>query len=164
MNTIHIVGRQNNGKTTMLVELIEELTGRGLTVGTIKHSSHVHELDKPGKDSFRHREAGSNPTAIVTANQVAVYLPREENKEPLDQIKSLYADTDLILIEGYIDGPGIKVEVWRKEMETQPLIFERGDITAVITDDDIDTDLPILPRKDIAAIGDAICKLAGITK
>ena len=64
---IHVVGRRNHGKTTLLVELVEELCRRGLRVGTLKHSSHTHELDTPGKDSHRHRLAGLN--AAVRASR-----------------------------------------------------------------------------------------------
>ena len=55
--------KNDRGKTTLLIELVEELTRRGVRVGTIKHSSHSHELDTPGKDSFRHRQAGATPAA-----------------------------------------------------------------------------------------------------
>ncbi len=81
MKTIHLVGRQNHGKTTLLVELIEELTRRGIRVGTIKHTSHVHELDTPGKDSFRHRQAGADPVAVVSKDLIGVYLPRESGAD-----------------------------------------------------------------------------------
>ncbi len=57
MNFVHIVGHQNNGKTKLIVELIKEMTCRGLRVGTLKHSNHDHELDIPGMGSFLHRQA-----------------------------------------------------------------------------------------------------------
>jgi len=69
---IHIVGRKNHGKTTLMVDLIEEFTRRGLRVGSMKHSIHVHELDQPGKDSYRHRHAGADPSAVVTRDMVCV--------------------------------------------------------------------------------------------
>ena len=76
MQTIHIVGRQNHGKTTLIVELIEEFRRRGLRVGTFKHSAHAHELDTPGKDSHRHRLAGAEPVAGITAELIGVFPPR----------------------------------------------------------------------------------------
>ena len=164
MILIHIVGRKNNGKTTLIVELLNELKNRGLRVGTMKHSGHVHELDKPGKDSFQHREAGGNPAVVATKNQVAVFLPRAPEEDPFKNVTSLFEKTDLVLVEGYIMGPGIKVEVWRKEKGNTPLIFERNDIKAVITEDDIDTDFPVWPRNEINEIADNICSLAAISK
>ncbi len=159
MKLIHIVGRQNNGKTTLIVELVKEFTNQGLEIGTLKHSSHQHELDKPGKDSFLHREAGGHPAAIATLNQIAVYLPRKAGENPFDKLASLYAETDIVLVEGYIAGPGKKVEVWRNEIGSNPLALERDDIIAVITDDDIDTDVPLWPRNDVAKIADNILNL-----
>jgi molybdopterin-guanine dinucleotide biosynthesis protein len=64
-----------------------------------------------------------------------------------------------VLIEGYISGPGKKVEVWRKDLETDPLVLERDDIVAVVTDDKIETDRPVWPRSDISNLADNICRL-----
>ncbi|MDC0936360.1 molybdopterin-guanine dinucleotide biosynthesis protein MobB, partial [Pirellulales bacterium] len=65
---VHIVGRKNHGKTTLIVELIGELRGRGLRVAAIKHTSHAHDLDTPGKDSHRHGEAGAAVVGILSRN------------------------------------------------------------------------------------------------
>ena len=162
MRIIHIVGRQNNGKTTLIVELLAELKKRGLRVGTIKHSSHEHELDVPGKDSFLHRTAGGAPSAVVTQNMMAVYFSRAVSENPLERLKPVFANVDLVLIEGYIDGPGKKIEVWRKVLGTQPVFTERDDIAAVVTDDPLKTHLPVWPRKDVANIAERICTIAGI--
>jgi len=162
MKLVHIVGRQNNGKTTLVIDLISELNNRGLNVGTIKHSRNDYELDKPGKDSYLHSAAGGNPSAIMTANQVAIFISRKSNENPLEKITPLFDDTDLVIIEGYIDGPGKKIEVWREEAGSQPLFLKRNDIEAVITNDSIDTDLPVWPRNDIINIVNKICKITGI--
>ncbi|MCP4022340.1 MAG: molybdopterin-guanine dinucleotide biosynthesis protein MobB, partial [Desulfobacteraceae bacterium] len=63
MNPFHIIGQPQSGKTTLITDIIKELTAKGAQVGSLKHSSHVHELDKPGKDSFLHRKAGASPAA-----------------------------------------------------------------------------------------------------
>lgn len=162
MNLVHIVGRKNNGKTRLIVELLEMMIQRGLRVGTVKHSGHSHELDRPGKDSYLHRMAGGSPVAVITVDQTAVYMPRPPETDPIAQIESLFSDTDLVLVEGFIEGPGVKVEVWRKETGASPLITERGDIQAVVTDDVIDTRLPVWPRTDIACVVENICRLARI--
>ena len=161
MKIIHIVGRQKNGKTTLIIDLIAEMKKRGISVGTLKHSSHSYELDKPGKDSFLHRQAGSVPTAIATKDQIAVFLPREPRENPFETIAPLFNNTDLILVEGYASGPGKKVEVWRKDAGTAPLISEQGHIEAIITDDPIKTDLPVWSGKDIRRLADNILELAG---
>jgi molybdopterin-guanine dinucleotide biosynthesis adapter protein len=161
MKIIHILGRQNNGKTTLIVDLVHELIKRDIRVGTLKHSSHEHELDRPGKDSYLHRMAGACPAAIATKNMMAVYIPRHTGENPFDKLDPLFHQTDLILVEGYLSGPGKKIEVWRKSAASAPLFLERKDIEAVISDDDIETTLPVWPRNNIAFVADQILKMAG---
>ncbi|MDY6823982.1 MAG: molybdopterin-guanine dinucleotide biosynthesis protein MobB [Thermodesulfobacteriota bacterium] len=66
MHIVHIVGCARNGKTALIVDLAREITRRGLKVGSLKHSGHDHELDRPGKDSYLHRQAGAVPAAVAT--------------------------------------------------------------------------------------------------
>ncbi|RPJ81088.1 MAG: molybdopterin-guanine dinucleotide biosynthesis protein B, partial [Deltaproteobacteria bacterium] len=79
-----------------------------------------------------------------------------------DKIEPLFHHIDLILVEGYLSGPWKKVEVWRKSVNTVPIFSERKDIEAVISDDDIETTLPVWPRKNIAFIADEILKMAEV--
>jgi molybdopterin-guanine dinucleotide biosynthesis protein B len=159
MEPLHIIGRKNHGKTTLLTELLQEFTTRGLRVGTIKHSPHSHTLDTPGKDSFRHREAGAVPAAIVTPDMTGVFIPRTDQKGAFDQLTTLFAGCDLVLIEGHVDGTGKKVEVWREEMNAPPLAFDRDDVAALITDDPVDSSVPVWPRKDTSRLADRILSL-----
>ena len=69
-----MIGRKNSGKTTLVSELVTEFTARGYRVGTIKHTHHQHELDVPGKDSYRHREAGAAIVGIISSIVVAFLL------------------------------------------------------------------------------------------
>ncbi|MFP4040462.1 MAG: molybdopterin-guanine dinucleotide biosynthesis protein B [Desulfosudaceae bacterium] len=159
MKIIHIVGCSGSGKTTLLVELVRELTSRGRQVGTLKHSGHSHELEKPGKDSYRHRQAGGRPAAVVTTDQMAVFLPRQPDENPFDRLSPLFAACDIILVEGYIEGPGRKIEVWRESLGKQPLFQQREDILAVVTDDPVRTELPVWPGKDLPFIADRVLEL-----
>ncbi len=159
MRIIHIVGKKSQGKTTLVVELVEELSRRGLKVGTIKHSGHDHELDTPGKDSHRHRQAGAAPSAVVTPGLIALYVPRQDYQDPYSLLRPQFMGCDLVLVEGHAEGPGPKVEVWRKETGKALLAEEREDIIAVITDDPVDTALPVWPRKEIATVADRIVEL-----
>ena len=156
MNIVHIVGRTSSGKTTLIVDLVSEFTRRGLVAGTLKHSGHLHELDKPGKDSYLHRRAGAVPAAVATTDQIAVFLPRASGENPFDRLSPLFSECDIVLVEGYINGPGRKIEVWRESQGSPPLFRERADILAVVTDDPLETDLPIWPRKDIPALVDLL--------
>jgi molybdopterin-guanine dinucleotide biosynthesis protein MobB len=162
MRKLHIVGRRNSGKTGLLEDLVRELTGRGLRVGTVKHSQHPHELDTPGKDSHRHRQAGGDPAVIITPELIGVYRRRRPQEDPLESLESLFAGCDLVLIEGYIDRPGPKIEVWRAARGTAPLFPEHTEILAVISDDPLDCPLPCWPRSDVPGIADRILTLLGV--
>jgi molybdopterin-guanine dinucleotide biosynthesis protein B len=152
MKLIHIVGRKNHGKTTLIVELVRELTQQGIAVGTIKHSGHAHELDTPGKDSYRHRQAGASPAAIVTEQLIGLYLPRRAEADPYALLAPLFSHCGIVLVEGDLDGRGAKVEVWRKSAGGECLASARRDIRCVVTDDPLDPHVPVLPRSDVRAL------------
>ena len=134
MNRIHIVGRKNHGKTTLVVDLVREFCRRGIRVGTIKHSPHVHELDTPGKDSHRHRAAGSQPAAIITGDSVGIFLSRDGRCE-YERMDPLFADCQIVLVEGDIDAQGVKVEVWRGGRLPVPSRASGLIFAAVVSDD-----------------------------
>jgi molybdopterin-guanine dinucleotide biosynthesis protein B len=158
MNRIHIVGRKNHGKTTLIVELLHELRARGVRVGSIKHSSHIHELDTPGKDSHRHRQAGAEPASIVTPDSIGLFLPRPTTPV-YDLLEPLYADCELVVVEGHIEAVGTKIEVWRAAMGTPCLATVHTDIRAVISDDQPPVSTPVWPRGDVTRIVDRIVVL-----
>ena len=162
MKQIHVVGRKNHGKTTLIADLVRRLTEQGVRVGTIKHTSHAHELDTPGKDSHRHRAAGATPAAIVSHELMAVYLPRSLDGDSYHQLAPLFGHCDLVLVEGHLDNPAVKIEVWRQEAGGPPLALERDDVAAVVTDDPIDTHTPIWPRGDVAALARNVLALVDL--
>lgn len=159
MKIVHIVGRSGSGKTTLIVALVKALTARGIRVGTLKHSRHVHELDKPGKDSYRHRTAGGEPAAIATDDQIAVFLPRTPDENPFIRLESLFRPCDIVIVEGYLDGPGVKLEVWRSVTQEKPISADQKGISAIVTDDAVDTDLPVWPRNDMQTLLDRLLAL-----
>jgi len=159
MNRIHIIGRKNHGKTTLVVELAREFCRRGVRVGTIKYSRHIHELDTPGKDSHRHRAAGGQPAAVITGDSVGIFLTRD-GRDEYERLEPLYADCQLVLVEGDIQAAGVKVEVWRAEKGSACLAAERADIAAVVSDDRPDVAVPVWRRSDMARLADRIWDLA----
>ena len=154
MKPIHIVGRRNHGKTTLLVELLEELTGRGVRVGTIKHSSHSHELDTPGKDSHRHCEAGAEVVGILSPAMNALFwTPRNaDDADPYDEFGAMFALCDLVLVEGDSQTAAAKIEVWRSELGSPPLAESDASVLAVVTNDALESNVATLPRNDIPAL------------
>lgn len=158
MKRIHIVGKKNHGKTLLIEELIRQFAQMGLVVGTIKHSSHRHELDTPGKDSHRHRLAGAAASAVVTPDLVAVYWPRPSTGF-YDRLEPLFAPCQLVLVEGDIESPAPKVEVWRKAAGGEPLAATRSGILALVTDDSADVPIPCWPRCSVEHVAAKLCEL-----
>ena len=159
MRRVHVVGRRNHGKTTLMVELVQEFCRRGIRVGTIKHSRHVHDLDTPGKDSHRHRQAGGQPAAVVTQDLIGVFLPRPAECV-YERLEPLFADCEIVIVEGNIDASGVKIEVWRAAAGSDPLAAERTDIAAVVSDDRPTVRVPVWPRSDIRNLADRVLALA----
>jgi molybdopterin-guanine dinucleotide biosynthesis protein B len=157
MKILHIVGGKNHGKTTLIVELVRELSGRGLRVGTIKHTSHAHDLDTPNSDSYRHRQAGAAPAAIVTSDLVGVFFPRLVDF--YQQLAPLTEGCDVVIVEGHLEHAGPKVEVWRESFGTPCLAGHRKDILALITDDPAEVSVPVWPRSDVRFLADRVIEL-----
>lgn len=98
---VAFIGYQNSGKTTLVEKVIAELTARGLRVGSIKHHGHHRfDIDVPGKDSWRHAEAGSHHVGLICANRYAEYADTDQ-EFPLDGLLARYTDVDVVIVEGY---------------------------------------------------------------
>jgi len=123
----------------MVADIVKELCRQNISVGTIKHSAHAHELDKPGKDSFLHRAAGAAPAAMMTRDLTAVYLPRTSGMTPATLINRYYTHLDIVLIEGWISGPYDKIEVWRACVKRSFLFPDTTNVKALVTDDRLET-------------------------
>ena len=141
MTPIHIIGQPGSGKTTLIVDIIKELKKQNIKVGSLKHSAHVHELDKPGKDSFRHRKAGASPVSMVTKEMTAVYLTKTPEMTPQALMEKYYSDIDIVLIEGWISGPHDKIEIWRKALKKPPLFLNIRHVKAIVSDDVLDPEI-----------------------
>jgi len=112
MLVLSIIGKSKSGKTTLIEKLIPELNSRGLRVGTVKHAHHGFEIDHPGKDSFRHREAGAETVVLYSKDKIAIQRNIQE-KMSLNEIIQTYfpANLDVILVEGFKEEQGLKIEV-----------------------------------------------------
>jgi molybdopterin-guanine dinucleotide biosynthesis protein B len=160
---LHIVGRSGHGKTMLIEALVAELAARGLRVGSVKHSGHAHDLDAPGKDSYRHRAAGASPAAIVTPALVGAFLRRAPEEDVYARLAPLYTGCDLTLIEGDLAGAHAapRVEVWRAAPATPPLALADARIAAVVSDDlPPALRVPVWPRADVGTLADRVLALA----
>lgn len=160
---VHIVGRKNSGKTTLVCELVREFTSRGIRVATIKHTHHHHELDTPGKDSHLHREAGAAAVGILSPQMTAMFVPADRElrgERRYKQFESLFADCCLILVEGDLNSTAPRVEVWRSVVSEEPYAATVSAINAVISDDSVSgLSCSIWPRSSIRNVADKILDL-----
>lgn len=159
MKRIHIIGRKNSGKTTLITEIVQELTRRGRRVGTIKHTHHHHELDTPGKDSHRHREAGAAAVGVLSRGLNAIFWPQrsEEGKSnAYQQFEQMMRQCDIVLVEGDSQTDAPKIEVFRVATESELMAKSDPTIRAVITDDVLDIKIPVWSRDDLSLIVDNI--------
>ena len=159
MKVVQIVGHRNSGKTTITTQIIRELRRRNLAVGSIKHSAHSHELDKPGKDSHLHRTAGASPAAMMTQGQIAIYLPKTPDRDPAWLMENHFRDVDITVIEGWISGPFKKIEVWRQATGKAPLSRTVENTIAMVSDDDPTCSLPVFQCNAVEEIVDFILTL-----
>ncbi len=161
---IHIVGRKNSGKTTLVCDLVRELTRRGVKVATVKHTHHHHELDTPGKDSHLHREAGAAAVGILSPRMTAIFVPsvREERGDHrYEQFESQFGDCKVILVEGDLQATAPRIEVWRSVVSERPYAADDRAILAVISDDAASgIECAVWPRSGIQQLAARILEIA----
>lgn len=112
MRRLQIVGRKKSGKTGLLVRLLPLLQARGLRVGSVKHSSHPHPLDREGSDSWLHRKAGADRTLAITAVAGSLHFALPADEQQIQHLLDHFlGDLDLVLVEGWAQLAGEKIEV-----------------------------------------------------
>ncbi|MER8723397.1 molybdopterin-guanine dinucleotide biosynthesis protein B [Mesorhizobium sp. M1027] len=162
-----ITGWKNSGKTTLTEKLVAELVRRGWKVSTVKHAHHDFDIDKPGADSFRHRQAGAMEVAVVSGRRWALmHELRGEDEPTLDAILSRLAPSDIVLVEGYKREAHKKIETRRLEAKDQtPLSAADPHIVAIAADFHIvGEDLPAFDLDDTNSIADFIERATGLTR
>ena len=163
MKIYGIVGFKNAGKTGLMERLVTEITNRGFSVSTVKHAHHSFDVDPPGKDSFRHRQAGAHQVLLSSRARWALMTElRDEDELPLADLLERLNPVDLVLVEGYKRDSHSKVEAYRQETGN-PLIA-RGDetIRAVASDTPLALDRPVFDLNDTNAIADFILTEVGL--
>ncbi len=163
MNIFGIIGYKNAGKTSLVERLVTEITGRGFSVSTVKHAHHAFDLDQPGKDTYRHRQAGAQQVMLSTgARWVLMSELRGAEEPPLADLLARMDPVDLILIEGYKRDRHPKVEVHRA-VTGHPLIAPRDDtVRAVACDTLVAAGVPLLDLNDTGAVADFILRQVGL--
>lgn len=165
MKIIGLAGWSGSGKTTLVARLLPMLTARGLRVSTVKHAHHSFDMDKPGKDSHVHREAGATEVLVTSAHRWALLHENRGMPEPsmVDLIRYM-TPVDLLIVEGFKAHPHDKIEIYRPANGKPLLARDDPYIVAVATDDAaaIDVAVPVLDLNDVGAIAGFIIAHCGL--
>lgn len=163
MKTFGFAGWSGSGKTTLIEQLIPRFTRRGLKVSLIKHAHHTFDVDHPGKDSYRHRQAGASEILVTSSRRWVLMHELRGAHEPSfeEQVKRI-SPCDLLLVEGFKHAPIPKLEVWRKETG-EPLLHPNDPhIVAVASDAKVETKLPLLDLNDPDGVARFIVEKMGL--
>ncbi len=150
-----IVGKNSNtGKTTVLCNIIKELKSRGYRVATIKHDVHGFDIDHPGKDTWKHGQAGSDIVMISSLEKFAM-IEKVQVEYTLDEILEKISNVDIIITEGYKRENKPKLEVYRKEAADE-LLCEDDELFGIVTDVEFDKDIPQFSFDQVKEVVDLI--------
>ena len=153
MKIISFVGHSGSGKTTLLEKLVLELTRRGLRVATIKHAHHTVQFDTQGKDSWRYTQAGAMVSMLVSGDSVQLVATGVAECEPQQLAKRFSNEADLVLVEGFSQLNGAKIEVLRRACSAVSRCDVAEGLIALVTDvDEAHTQLPHFGFEDISGI------------
>lgn len=163
MKVYGVTGWKNAGKTTLTERLVAEITARGFTVSTLKHAHHDTDVDHPGRDSFRHRQAGASQVIVSSPARWALMTELRGQAEPsMEDLIARLDPVDLVLVEGYKRAPHPKVEAHRIETGRPLLAPENPTVRAVASNGAPQVGVPLFHLDDIAGIADFILREVGL--
>jgi molybdopterin-guanine dinucleotide biosynthesis protein B len=165
VKVIGIAGYSGSGKTTLIEKVVPVLVRHGLRVSLVKHAHHDFDIDQPGKDSHRHREAGCTEVLVTSTRRWALMHELRGAAEPslAEQLKHL-SPCDIVIVEGFKTEPIPKIEVHRRAAGTPLLHPGDKDIVGIATDEPLDTPLPQVPLDDPEAVARFVMQLAGLDR
>jgi molybdopterin-guanine dinucleotide biosynthesis protein B len=159
MRMFAVVGRSGSGKTTLVERLVAYYSSRGLRVATMKSMLRDFEMDRPGKDSYRHKLAGARASSISNGRTFALVADIEHGESPVELARRFFSGYDLVIIEGYKDGAFYKIEVVGDSPEAPLFLDEGGGIGILVSDLALETSLPFYKRDDLEGITGALERL-----
>ncbi len=164
MKLFGVVGWKNSGKTTLVAGLVTELKSRGFTVSTMKHAHHAFDLDQPGRDTYKHRQAGAQEVLISSGKRWAVMHELQgEDEPPLEELLAKMSPVDIVIIEGFKSASHAKIECHRATTEMPLVSANNKTIVAVASDVDVATGgLQVLDLNDASAIADFVMSQTGL--
>ena len=151
---LSIVGKSESGKTTLIEKLIPELKRRGYRIGIVKHAHRGFDMDRKGKDSYRHRQAGADSVMIASQGQIAMI--KDVKGECLDDLIPYFNDVDLLIAEGFKSDRAPKIEIFRSQRHRRPICLDDDRLMAMVSDTPVDIAVPQFAVDDIQAITEFI--------
>lgn len=151
---VSIVGKSESGKTTLIERLVPALKSRGFRIGVVKHAHHGFDMDREGKDSYRHRKAGADTVMVASPGQIAMI--KDVSGERLDDLLPFFEDMDLLITEGFKGDRAPKIEIFRAERHRYPACQTDDTLVAMISDSPLEVTVPLFKTDDIAKITDFI--------
>lgn len=151
-----VVGRSNTGKTTLIEKLIPVMIKKGYRIGTLKHDVHGFEMDKEGKDTWRHKKAGARATLISSSTRIGLISDVDKEMEPAELVRKFLLDADIIICEGYKKTPLPKIEVHRDEISKELLCLPQENLIALVSDTKRLPDVPAVKWNEIEKLADII--------
>jgi len=148
---VSIVGYSGVGKTTLIEKIIPAIKKKGLRIGTIKHHHNAFDIDRPGKDSWRHKRAGASAAMIVSPTQIGLVADVDRDP-PLEALAPFFTGMDLIVTEGYKKENLPKIEVFRPEIHGEPICKGDPNLIALVSDADADVGVTRFTTGDIRAL------------
>lgn len=163
MRLYGVVGWKNAGKTGLMERLVTEITGRGISVSTVKHAHHSFDVDHAGKDSHRHRVAGATEVLLASRNRFALMHELRDADEPtLAELLTKLSPVDLVLVEGYKRDAHPKVEAHRAVTGNPLIAPDDPTVRAVASDTPLELDIPVFDLDDTSAVADFILAEVGL--
>jgi molybdopterin-guanine dinucleotide biosynthesis protein B len=154
---ISVIGHSESGKTTLIEKLVPELKKRGYRIGTIKHASHGFEVDRKGKDSWRHKAAGADTVLVASPGRIA--MVKDDSWDTLSSLEKYFKGLDLVITEGFKKEDKPQIVVYRQnENEAPPSQFKKHYLFALVTDTEIHLNVPKFGFDEIKELADLIEK------
>ena len=152
MKILLVVGKKKVGKTTLIERLITHLKNRRYKIGSIKYTTQDHEFDTPGKDSFRHAQAGAESTLILSPTKIALFSQTLRSKNIEELLDFVFADYDLVIGEGFKNSSFPKIEVFDSKKHSGLLCSPKDNLIAVVGDTDPSLKIPCFSQDNINSL------------
>lgn len=151
---VSFIGYSDSGKTTIVAKMVAIFKERGFRIAAIKHAAHGYDMDVPGKDSWQHYRAGADQVVLAGADSISLHRRCLVPPDLMDAI-GFIQEVDFILVEGFKNEPGPKIEIMRQEKFSER-IATAPELIAVVSDIDLNIDVPVFEFEKLDLLADLL--------